>query len=126
MEVFMPTIDVPRNEWPGFLETFSRQHRAWLATVESPLAPAHEERPLAAVEPRRDGSRVSAIEISFTGEAGEESVCVADPTTVRVHRTDEGADRALDIVDRDGNRTRIGFRVTATPDMLDGLAPGEL
>ena len=30
----MPTQDIPRTEWPAFLDTFSRQHEGWLTTVE--------------------------------------------------------------------------------------------
>ncbi|TMG94562.1 MAG: hypothetical protein E6H73_07205, partial [Betaproteobacteria bacterium] len=30
----MPTQDIPRTEWPAFLDTFSRQHQGWLTTVE--------------------------------------------------------------------------------------------
>ena len=43
----MVTIDVPVAEWPEFLEAFSRQHRAWLTTVEPSAAP--DEDPQVAV-----------------------------------------------------------------------------
>jgi hypothetical protein len=32
----------------------------------------------------------------------------------------------LEIVDDEGFCTRLGFRAIAEPEMLDGLAPGEL
>ncbi|CAN5438101.1 hypothetical protein BH20ACI3_BH20ACI3_19140 [soil metagenome] len=30
----MPTQEIPRDEWKTFLDTFSRQHEGWLATLE--------------------------------------------------------------------------------------------
>ena len=30
----MPTQEIPRGEWPTFLDRFSRQHEGWLATLE--------------------------------------------------------------------------------------------
>jgi hypothetical protein len=126
----MPTLDVPRGEWPQFLESYSGQHRAWLATVERQGEPGmrrgDEPRPLSAVTPRRDGARVSAIEIVFAGDSTGDVVRIDNPAAVRVRTTDEGADRGLDILDQDGACTRIAFRAAAIPEMLDGLAPGEL
>jgi hypothetical protein len=126
----MPTTDVPRDQWPEFLETFSRQHRAWLATVEPRLGEApgsgEEPRPLVAVTSQGDGRRVSAIEIAFAGESAGNVVRVENPSSLRVRKTDEGADRGLEIVDGEGVCTRVRFRAAANPEMLDGLAPGEL
>jgi hypothetical protein len=122
----MPTIDVPLDEWPKFLETFSRQHRAWLTTVEPPVSGLEEPRPLGAVTPAHDGHRISAIEVSFAGDSGADTLRIENPMSVRVRQTAAGADRALEIVDDEGFCTRLGFRAIAEPEMLDGLAPGEL
>ena len=126
----MPIIDVPRNEWPDFLDTFSRQHRAWLTTVERPAgeinATGADPRPLAAVTSERDGHHVSAIEIAFAGDSHRGLVRVENPIAVRLRTTDEGADRGLEIVDAEGVCTRVRFRAAARPEMLDGVAPGEL
>jgi hypothetical protein len=48
------------------------------------------------------------------------------PTRVSVDRTSEDTERGLEIVDEEGVRTRVAFRTTATPEMLDGLAPAEI
>jgi Family of unknown function (DUF5335) len=126
----MPVVDVPRNEWPEFLDTFSRQHRAWLTTVDqvageiNPATDA-EPRPLGAVTSERDGHRVSAIEIAFAGDSHGAVVRVENPISVRLRTTDEGADRGLEIVDDEGVCTRVRFRAAAVPEMLDGIAPGE-
>jgi hypothetical protein len=122
----MPTIDVPIDQWPEFLEVFSRQHRAWLTTIEPPISGLGEPRPLGAVRPERDGRRISAIEVSFAGDSGADILRIENPMSVRVRQTAAGADRALEIVDDEGFCTRLGFRAIAQPEMLDGVAPGEL
>lgn len=126
----MPTRDVPREQWTEFLETFSRQHRAWLATVEQhtgkALGTLSPERPLAAVTPQRVAGLVSAIEISFAADSSENRVRVERPARLRLEQTLHGEDRALEIVDRDGMCTRLGFRTTAFPEMLDGVTPEEV
>jgi hypothetical protein len=126
----MPTTDVPRDQWPEFLEAFSRQHRAWLTTVDRPVGDATgfgvEPRALAAVTSERDGSRVSAIEIAFSADSSGDTVRVENPSALRVRTTDAGADRGLEIVDEEGACTRLRFRAAAIPEMVDGLAPGEL
>ena len=86
----MATIDVPAREWPNFLETFSRQHRAWLTTIEPAVAGLHQPRPLGSVTPARDGQRISAIEISFAGDSGGDIVRIDNPTSVRVRQTAAG------------------------------------
>jgi hypothetical protein len=43
-----------------------------------------------------------------------------------MRQTDDGADRGLEIVDDAGVCTRVRFRAAAIPEMLDGVAPGEL
>jgi hypothetical protein len=126
----MPTVEVPRHEWPEFLEAFSRQHRAWLTTVEQPTSeigsPTAAPRPLAAVTSEQDGRRVSAIEVAFAGNSHGDVVRVENPVSLRLRRTDDGADRGLEIVNEEGVCTQLRFRAAAIPEMLDGVAPGEL
>jgi hypothetical protein len=122
----VPAIDIPREQWVEFLDTFSRQHRAWLTTVE-PALRGVDARPLRAVEPVREGGVLTAIEISFAGDSGGDTVRVEHPIALRLRQTPEGADRAIEITDDEGFCTRVGFRTTTRPsDMLDGIAPGEL
>jgi hypothetical protein len=121
----VPAIDIPREQWTEFLDTFSRQHRAWLTTIE-PAVRGADARPLRAVEPVRQGGVFTAIEISFAGDSGDDTVRVENPIALRLHQTAEGADRAIEITDDEGFCTRVGFRTTAPSEMLDGIAPGEL
>jgi hypothetical protein len=122
----VPAVDIPREQWPDFLDTFSRQHRAWLTTIE-PSVRGIEARPLRAVEPVREGGVLSAIEISFAGDSGGDTIRVEHPIALRLRQTTEGADQAIEITDDEGFCTRVGFRTATAPsDMLDGIAPGEL
>jgi hypothetical protein len=121
----MAAIDVPLDEWPEFLEAFSREHRAWLTRIEPPPDGVSEALPLGTVSTERDGGRVSAIEVSFVGHSGADTLRIENPTSVRLRKTAAGADQALEIVGADGICTRLGFRAVAPPEMLDGLAPGE-
>jgi len=126
----MPVLDIPREQWPPFLESFSRRHRGWLASVEQSnligTTLAADLEPLAQVTAERDGADVSAITISFATISGAPEVRLDKPSSVRVDQTSEDADSTLEIVDEDGVRTRIAFRATATPETLDGLAPAEI
>jgi hypothetical protein len=122
----VPAIDIPRERWPEFLDTFSRQHRAWLTTIE-PSGRGADARPLRAVELVREGGVLSAVEISFAGDSGGDTVRVEHPIALRLRQTADGAEQAIEITDDEGLCTRVGFRTTpAASDMLDGIAPGEV
>jgi hypothetical protein len=107
-------IAVP--DWDPFLDEFSREHRAWLASVERAhpgAAPRLEvgEQPLRSIE----SDAVYGIEIRFQDGA----VRVEAPKTLRVD------DAGLEIEDWSGERVRLRFRVAARPGVMDGLAPAE-
>jgi hypothetical protein len=124
----MPTRDVPRDQWPDFLEGFSRRHRAWLTTVNQSadvIRGGSAEAPLGAVTATKQGRDVSAIEIALTGD-GHIPLRVEHPQILRVSQAGDGAETGLEIVDNDGVSTRVGFRATARPELLDGLAPAEI
>jgi hypothetical protein len=114
--------EIPVPQWDPFLDEFSREHRAWLASVDRvhPGAPSHvdvRERPLRSIE----ADAVTGIEIRFQ----DGTVRVEAPKTLRVDETDEGAARGLEIEDWSGERVRLRFGVAEPPGALDGLAPLE-
>jgi hypothetical protein len=114
--------EIPVPQWDPFLDQFSREHRAWLASVDRvhPGAPSHlevGERPLRSIET----DAVTGIEIRFQ----DGTVRVEAPKALRVDETDEGAARGLEIEDWSGERVRLRFRIAAPPGALDGLAPLE-
>jgi hypothetical protein len=116
--------EIPVRDWSSTLERFSREHRAWLATVHRvradapiarvPLAPLDE----AAWERARDCVRIAFLD----GEA----LHVRRPRLLRVEHTDAGAEQALEIDTAEGELVRLAFRATALPEEVDGLAPGEV
>ena len=124
----MPVRDVPRDQWADFLGGFSRRHRAWLTTVDQSadvIRGGSAEAPLGAVTATHQGRDVSAIEIAFTGD-GHIPLRVEHPRILRVSQAGDGAETGLEIVDDQGVSTRVGFRATVRPEMLDGMAPGEI
>jgi hypothetical protein len=78
------------------------------------------------VTAEQDGPIVFAIRILFAASSGEPEVRLEKPIRVSIEQTRENAERALEIVAEDGVRARLGFRATAPPEMLDGLAPEEI
>ncbi len=123
----MTTRDISRDEWPAFLDTFSRQHERWLVTVEvltSGLG-AHREvrdKPLTGIseDRRRDG----ALSISISaGERPEDHVThvVSHPSRVALELTDEGAHKGLRIESENGETALVLFRAPALPETLDGI-----
>lgn len=127
----MRVREIPRGEWRTFLDQFSREHRAWLASVDRLGHDATRrveviERPLGAVTASQTQHGVN-IEIAFQQDShAGDTVRIEDPATLRVDETEQGAPQSLEIEDEHGDRTRIVLRVAAPPGMLDGVAPGEL
>ena len=118
---------VPPPQWRSFLERFSREHRAWLATVHG----VEHGRPVTYVP------SVAIRSVSLEEDTAERvvrvtfgnglSLCAPRPSAVRVQKTDDdGADGALEIETVTGGFVRVAFRSTARPEELDGVAPGEL
>jgi len=82
---------------------------------------------LHSVTPDGRGGRILSIEVRFQKDAGAHgAVQIQAPTRISVDETNEGTARGLEIVDEKGGCTRIRFRAAPLPEMLDGVAPGEL
>jgi hypothetical protein len=77
--------------------------------------------------PRIVARRVAEIDIQFQDNSpAHEPIRIERPTSLRVDETAEGTAIGLEIVDEEGECTRIRFRAAPLPEMLDGIAPGEL
>jgi len=123
----MPTRDIPRTEWPAFLDTFSRQHEGWLTTVEvvtNGLGVHREvrDKPLTGISEDRKRGDPASISIS-AGELREDHVThvVLHPSRVALELTQEGAHKGLRIESEDGEVTLVLFRAPALPETLDGM-----
>ena len=123
----MSVREIPPDDWKGFLEDFSRQHRAWLASVtrRGPEAERQTqvfERPLGSVSAGPDG-----IHVRFQLDSQvHDAVRIEAPSRLRVEESPDGAARRVEIETREGERIEIALRVPAPPGLLDGVAPGEL
>jgi len=126
----MNVRNIPRAQWPAFLDQFSRTHRAWLATIDADGTAEGQNggpHPLRSVTPFVYNDCVVHIDIRFQDDAqAQEPLRITAPGTVRVDETTEGIARVLEIVDSDGMSTRLRFRAAPRAEMLDGVAPGEL
>ena len=131
----MNVRDIPRSQWPAFLDHFTRTHRAWLATVDASAPPGtrHVERedtvphPLRSITPFVYNDYVVHIDIRFQDEDRTQApLRIVAPGTVRVDETPEGVAQVLEIVDDKGLVTRLRFNAAPAAEMLDGIAPGEI
>jgi hypothetical protein len=113
----MGVREVSPHEWAGALDSFSREHRAWLATVEEPCGATSTERPLRSIRAEH-----GAIVIEL--DPGQ-VLRVDAPNGLRLNENGRGAHCGLDIEGPLGV-TRLRFRVAALPEELDGIAPPEL
>lgn len=125
----MPTQEVPYYEWARFFDEFSRQHIAWLVTVEmtgQSIGHQVQVRDLpfegATVEPNEIGEDEITI-MAGARPAAHISHTVRSPRRVWLKQSDEGADEAVEIESFGGN-VLVSFRATSLPEMtemLDGL-----
>jgi hypothetical protein len=127
----MNVRDIPRAQWPAFLDQFSRTHRAWLATIDAGASGADghaaDAHPLSSITPFVYNDRVVHIDIRFQDDPQTNApIRITAPGTLRVDETWEGVAQALEIIDSHGISTRVRFRVAPRAEMLDGMAPGEM
>ena len=127
----MNSRDIPRAQWPAFLDQFSRMHRAWLATIDSGASAADLQtavaHPLRSVTPFVYNDLVVHIDIRFQDDdRSRDPLRITAPGTVRVDETTQGIAQTLEIIDSQGVATGLRFRAAPTADMLDGVAPGEV
>ena len=125
----MNVRDIPRAQWPAFLDQFSRRHCAWLATIDAETAGRQNvlAHPLRSVTPFVYNGRVVHIDIRFQDDVqSHEPLRITSPGSVRVDETTEGIAKALEIIDGNGVSTRLRFRSAARAEMLNGVAPGEI
>jgi hypothetical protein len=116
---------IPLDEWAGFCDRFSRQHRGGRVTLEA-AAPEGNSRPVATEMPLqgivldRAGGRA---EMTITvGEASGPQLThtIAAPARVMFLETETGAQVGMDIEAADGQTARLRFRVPVRLEMMDG------
>ena len=123
----MPTREIPRDEWKTFLDSFSRQHEGWLATLEvlgADIGAQQEARdlPLEGVTASSRDGAPETIVISL-GNTADDHVThtITKPTRVWLEQTPQGANAALEIESADQVKTLLRFRSALPADMVDGV-----
>ena len=121
------TRNIPREEWPAFLDSFSRQHERWLVNVEivtDGLGAHREVREKGLIGVSADLKRNGADAISImAGDRSDDHVnhIINRPTRVALEQTEDGADKGLRIEAEDGQTTLVLFRSPARPEAVDGV-----
>jgi hypothetical protein len=110
----MRNRQVPRAEWVGFFEGFSRRHGGWLSTIrvlDPRLGAQTEVRdvPFNGILVDPEGRGPVSIWLSRGRDPNLEHP-VENPRQVWVEMTDAGAEAALEIESSDGRRTILEFR----------------
>jgi hypothetical protein len=124
----MKTVEITRDNWSAFCESFSKQHEGWRVTLEvfgPEIGNQVEERDLAleGIAAEIDGVEKDRIEIMIGARPDDHIThTVARPMQISVEQTDEGADLALAIKAADGATTLLRFRAAVLPEMLDAVA----
>jgi hypothetical protein len=123
----MATKEIPREEWSRFLDTFSRQHEGWLATLEILAADigAQQEAsdlPLEGITATSmdDESQLIAINLGKTRE-DHVTHTITEPTRIWLEQTSQGANAALEIESANEIKTLLRFRSALPADMVDGV-----
>jgi hypothetical protein len=120
----MQTEEIGPRRWQSFFEGFSRAHEGWLANVEVlgklGAQPVASELPLVGIivdGPARKRS------VSIVLGRGDELMThtISKPAHVEIERTDQGADAAVEIESKDGEKTLLTFRTTAPTEAVDGI-----
>jgi len=121
----MGRYPIERQEWPAFVDGFSRRHDGWLISVAVEQG-AGARRYLARDVPLRgvvaelnDGTGSMMV---FTGDTTPHAThFVERPVSLAVDETADGAEVELTITDDSGARTIIEFRSPMRPELVDGI-----
>lgn len=123
----MQTRQIPRSEWPAFLDTFSRRHEGWLVKLEimnQEIGAQVEETGLVLEGLTDEWDEVSGNTIMImAGNTPDDHVthAINKATEVSLEQTDEGADAALSIKSADGTTALLSFRSAVLPETVDAL-----
>ena len=119
-------VEIPRNEWIEFLDSFSLQHEGWLASlsvarepnawIEKGNCPLQRIGIHCAMEKR-------CVNISMLQDGEQRIYSVPDPLHLTFKRDKSGAHQGLDISSANGSVTALRFRAAAHPENLDGVLP---
>ena len=117
----MQTREIPKSEWPAFLNRFTSRHQGWLVNLEvfGPDFGAQVEGTGLVLEGLTDecnemnGNTITIM----AGKNPDDHVThsISRVTEVSLERTDTGEDAALSIAEEDGTRTLLTFPLAVLP-----------
>jgi Family of unknown function (DUF5335) len=122
----MNTQEIPRDGWSTFLNTFSRQHEGWLATLEVfadelGAQEAARELPLEGISSESTNDGLATITINLGRNADDHLTHeVNAPTHLWLQQTQELGNAALEIESAEGTKTLLRFRTSLPSEMIDG------
>ena len=112
----MKTRQIPKSEWPVFLDNFSSRHKGWLVKLEifNPDIGAQVEGTglvLQGLTDERDEVKGHTIMIMAGDEPNDHVThSISRPTEVSLEQMDDGVDDALSIKSADGTTALLSFR----------------
>lgn len=124
----MQTKQIPKSEWPTFLDSFSRQHEGGSVKLEilNPDLGAQVQETglvLEGLVDEWDEADGSTIMIMIGNEPDDHVThSINNPTELNLEQTDEGEDVALLIKSVDGRTALLNFRDAVMPETIDAVA----
>jgi Family of unknown function (DUF5335) len=123
----MSAREIERSEWLLLFDSFNRQHKDWLVTVEVVTLGRN-------VQEIAHGLAFEGISYDLKGSEKDTitiNLCetrlshlrhtVVAPARVRLQMGAEGAHEGMEFLSADGTITRVRFRVAILPEMVDGF-----
>jgi len=108
----MRTKEIPRKDWPGFFETFSRTHEGWRVTLEALGADMGDQveaeaMPLGEITAESEPGGRCVVNVILGGGDAPSPITrtIDDAKRVWVEQGEDGVDRALQIEEADGVKT---------------------
>jgi hypothetical protein len=118
----MKTKEIPKNEWPKFLNNFSSKHEGWSVTLEI-LGPElgaqvqEHDLALAGIVDEWDGVHDHQIDIMVGGKPDAHIThSIKNPTQVSLEQTEGCEDVALAIKSADGVMALLRFVSPVLPE----------
>lgn len=111
----MQTREIPKSEWPAFLNSFSSRHQGWVVNVEvfGPDIGAQVEGNGLVLQGLMDDwdemHRNTIVIMAGNRRDDHLTHSIAHPTEMSLERTDSGMDAALSITCEDGTKTLLTF-----------------
>lgn len=119
----MSKIEIQKGEWNEFFNSFSKQHKDWLVTVEindngNPKV-LGKSLSLKGISPDSKDRELVLILSNEKDENFEHFIHAAESITLE--QTNEGADKELCIKSQNGTTNVLHFVTVALPETVDGV-----